>query len=63
MKRAAIYYRVSGKDQAEHENIEVQKMDIRPWVEERGWSFEEFQDDGICGEAIKSRPGFASLLE
>jgi DNA invertase Pin-like site-specific DNA recombinase len=62
MMKVAVYYRVSTKKQQEKESIQVQQLAVRPWLEEKGWQYTEFQDDGISGEAVESRPGFSKML-
>jgi len=61
--KAAVYYRVSSKKQQDRESIDTQKLTLRPWIEAKGFDYDEFQDDGISGEEIEKRPGFKTMLE
>jgi DNA invertase Pin-like site-specific DNA recombinase len=59
--RAALYARVStsNKDQ----DPEVQLLELRPYVERRGWALAgEFVDEGISG-AREARPGLDALMK
>ena len=57
MKRAALYARVSTKDQ----NAEMQIAEMREFCEKRGFEFEEFVDQGHSG-AKRSRPAFDQMM-
>jgi site-specific DNA recombinase len=62
-KNAICYYRVSSKQQAEKQSIDLQKHNLKEFAEEKGYDImDEFKDDGIPGESIKSRPGFQKTL-
>ncbi len=57
-KRIAIYARVSTSDQS----TEAQRLDLRRYVRERGWTlFNEFCDNGISG-MTDSRPALNELM-
>jgi site-specific DNA recombinase len=64
MKNAIAYYRVSSAYQAETQSIDLQKNRIAKFVKKNGEYkiVGEFQDDGISGETIESRPGFKEVL-
>ncbi len=57
VKRAAIYARVSTDDQ----DIEVQLRVLRPYVEQRGWTWEIYEDRGVSG-AKDQRPALDRLM-
>jgi DNA invertase Pin-like site-specific DNA recombinase len=63
-KKAICYYRVSSKQQAEKQSIDLQKHSLKEFAEEKSYDIiDGFKDDGISGESIKSRPDFQKTLE
>ena len=61
--KAVVYYRVSSPQQAEKQSIALQKMRLSKFAAEKGYEIvAEYQDDGISGESIESRPGFQECL-
>ncbi|MGI6030271.1 MAG: recombinase family protein [Eubacteriales bacterium] len=63
--RAVLYLRLSREDGQEgpSQSIENQRMVLRQWAAQRGWTVtEEFVDDGWSGLNFQ-RPGFQQLLE
>lgn len=65
IKRAAIYLRVSTRDQArEGYSIPAQKERLRAYCKAQGWTvFGEYEDAGISGRTIIKRDAFSQLLE
>ena len=62
-KKAICYYRVSSEQQAKKQSINMQKLRLKEFAGEKGYEIvAEFEDDGISGESIKSRPGFQETL-
>jgi DNA invertase Pin-like site-specific DNA recombinase len=58
MKRAALYARVSTKDQ----NADMQIREMREFSQKRGFDSEEFVDQGHSG-AKRSRPAFDRMMQ
>ena len=62
--KAITYYRVSSQQQAEKQSIDLQKNRIEQFSKEQEYKVvDEFQDDGISGETIDSRPDFQKALQ
>jgi len=57
MKKAALYARVSSRDQ----HVESQLYDLRKLAAQRGFEFREYCDRGISGSKAK-RPGLDALM-
>ncbi len=55
--RAAVYVRVSTHDQ----EVENQLVELRRYVEVRGWEAREYVDEGVSG-AVEQRPALDKLL-
>jgi DNA invertase Pin-like site-specific DNA recombinase len=61
--KAICYYRVSSEQQAKKQSIDMQKLRLKEFAEEKGYEIvAEFPDDGISGESIELRPGFQETL-
>jgi DNA invertase Pin-like site-specific DNA recombinase len=62
--KAVAYYRVSSEKQKKTQSIDTQKLNLKGFAEEKGYKIvAEFEDDGIPGESIESRPGFLKALQ
>jgi len=62
--KAIAYYRVSSEQQRQKQSIELQKIRLNKHSIEKNYEVvAEFQDDGISGEGIDSRPGFLNALD
>jgi len=62
-KKAICYYRVSSEQQAKKQSINMQKLRLKEFADKKGYEIVvEFEDDGISGESIESRPGFKKAL-
>ncbi len=60
---AAIYVRVSTRHQAEEGfSLEDQRDKLVAYANQRGWTFELFEDPGVSGEKLDERPGLGQLL-
>ena len=57
MKAAALYVRVSTLDQ----NTENQAIELRRYIESRGWTAVEYRDHGVSG-AKERRPALDQLV-
>ena len=55
--RAAVYARVSTHDQ----EVENQLVELRRYVQSRGWEAHEYVDEGVSGAAVQ-RPALTALL-
>ena len=55
--RAAVYVRVSTHDQ----EVENQLVELRQYVQSRGWEAREYVDEGVSG-AAEQRPALTALL-
>ena len=56
-RRAAIYARVSTLEQT----TENQLMELRRYIEQRGWTAREYVDEGVSG-STNSRPALDRLM-
>jgi len=57
--KAVCYYRVSSEKQRENESIDLQKYTHQGFIQDKGYDVvAEFEDDGISGKSIDSRPSF-----
>jgi site-specific DNA recombinase len=62
--KAVAYYRVSSQQQAEKESIDLQKFTNKDFAKDKDYDIvAEYEDDGISGESIDSRPGFQKALQ
>ena len=58
LQRVALYARVSTSDQS----TDSQLLDLRRYVQDRGWqAYQEYRDDGISGSK-DSRPDLNRLM-
>lgn len=61
--KAIAYYRVSSEEQEKADSIDLKKVEVVPWLEEKGIELvAEFADNGISGATIEKRPGFQDAL-
>ena len=62
-KKAICYYRVSSEQQAMKQSINMQKLRLKKFADEKGYEIvAEFEDEAISGESIELRPGFKETL-
>jgi site-specific DNA recombinase len=63
MTTAALYLRVSTRDQAEEGfSLDEQRQALTALATGPGWSFRLYVDAGISGEKIDNLPGLLDLL-
>ncbi len=63
IKKVCLYYRVSTTDQVENDTIELQRESLPKWAREQGWEVvAEYEDLGITGTKMESRPDFIEML-
>ncbi len=62
-EKVAVYYRVSSKKQARTQNIDTQREQMEPWLQEKKYDITEFVDNGITGDAFEERPKFVELMQ
>lgn len=62
--KAIAYFRVSSKQQEEKESIDLQKNTLDDFLKNNDYELvDNFDDDGISGESVNSRPGFQKALQ
>ena len=62
-KKAICYYRVSSEQQAKKQSINMQKLRLKKFADEKGYEVAaEFEDEAISGESIELRSGFKKVL-
>ena len=65
MKQAAVYIRVSSKEQAgdDKESLETQETKGKAFIESHGWTFHKlYADRGISGADMEKREALKELL-